>query len=261
MAITGSGFDGTMNEAQFAKLMNLAGVRSAVSSTADFAATQVTGIRSVSISAGDAYVPGVVATSTAAEVVAFSAPAAGQWHLIVLRRTWATNVCELVAVTGGATSSTTPSKPPTTYPAINSTPGVIDDQPLWWAWVNVTNTNVALYDLREMGIDARLAVTTAVITEIASSWSIASQDVTRQNGLVTAWIIATKSSAFLGGDVMFTMPIGFRPHIDSATGAWSGIGGAPGPCAVAFSPSGDVAVFGQSGSNTQVRMTLVYRDA
>ncbi|WP_104128241.1 hypothetical protein [Cryobacterium sp. Y57] len=134
MAITGSGFDGTMNEAQFAKLMQLAAVRYAVGSTADFAATQVSGVRSVSISAGDAYAPGVLTTSTAAEVIAFSAPAAGQWHLIVLRRTWATNVCELVAITGATTTSATPTAPPTAYPTINTTPGVVDDQPLWWAW-------------------------------------------------------------------------------------------------------------------------------
>ena len=165
MAITGSGFDGTMNEAQFAKLMHLAGARYAVGSTADFAATQVSGVRSISISAGDAYAPGVLVTSTAAEVMAFSAPTAGQSHLIVLRRTWSTNVCELVAIPGATTSTTTPTAPPTSYPTINSTPGVIDDQPLYWAWVNATTTAVTLFDVRNPRDTGWIDI------ELGSGWS------------------------------------------------------------------------------------------
>ena len=158
MTITGYGFDGTLNEFQFAKLMNLAGLRYAVGSTGDFAAFQVSGVRSVSISEGDAYAPGVLATATTSQDILFAAPTAGQWHLIVLRRTWAgtSGVCELVAVAGATTSSTLPTVPPTSYPTINSTPGVVDDQPLYWAWVNVTNTTVTLFDLRRLPISDQI---------------------------------------------------------------------------------------------------------
>ncbi|TFD47565.1 hypothetical protein E3T46_17365 [Cryobacterium sp. Hh11] len=176
MAITGYGFDGTLDEAKLAKMMALAGVRYAVGSAADYMATQVAGVRSISISAGDAYAPFVMATAPTAEVVAFSAPTAGQWHLSVLRRTWAGTggTCELVAVAGATTTSTTPTAPPTAYPTINSTPGVVDDQPLWWAWVNATTTAVALFDARATSNDGGAGITTQYHSEFTTSISAAS---------------------------------------------------------------------------------------
>lgn len=150
MAITGTGFDGTMDEAQFSVLMALAGARYTVGSTADFAATQVSGQRSVSISAGIAYAAGVTAISADAIVLDFAAPSAGQWNLGVLRRTWATNMREVVVVAGSTTSATTPTARPSLYPTINSTPGVVDDQPLWWFWVSAAATTVVMFDERTL---------------------------------------------------------------------------------------------------------------
>ena len=202
MAITGSGFDGTMNEAAFAKLMQLAGARYVVGGMADFAATQVSGVRSISISAGNAYAPGVLVTSTAAEVMAFSAPTAGQWHLIVLRRTWSTNVCELVAVAGITTANTTPTAPPTLYPTINSTPGVIDDQPLWWAWVNVSTTEVTRFDVRN-------PLDTGWITPtLNSGWTNTSLVYRRLNGVT---YIQGRAATTGATATAFTLPGGFQP--------------------------------------------------
>lgn len=157
MAITSSGFDGTMNEQQLSRLLLLAGVRHAVGSLTDFAATAVNGLRSVAIAAGEAYTAGVVTTSTASEVLALPVPSAGAWHLIVLRRTWATNTTQLLTIAGGTTSTTTPTAPPATLPTMSKTHGVEDDQPLYWAWVSNSTSSVVLFDIRDLTVDARLA--------------------------------------------------------------------------------------------------------
>lgn len=145
MAITGSGFDGTMTEYALARLLLLAGKRYGVGTSGDFAAVQVSGSRAITVAPGEAYAPGVIVTSTATETLSFSLPTAGAWNLVALRRTFATNVCELVVIAGATTTSTAPTARPSTLPTINSNPGVIDDQPLWWAWVNATTTAVTLF--------------------------------------------------------------------------------------------------------------------
>ena len=167
MAITSSGFDGTMNEQQLSRLLLLAGVRHAVGSLTDFAATAVNGLRSVAFAAGEAYTAGVVTTSTASEVLALPVPSAGAWHLIVLRRTWATNTTQLVVIAGSTTSTTTPAAPPATFPTISKTHGVEDDQPLYWAWVSNSTSSVVLFDFRDLTVDARLA---KVAGGVSSEW-------------------------------------------------------------------------------------------
>jgi hypothetical protein len=153
MALSSVGYDGTVDELGFAQLMNMAGARYAVNARTSFAATQVNGVRSVSLSAGQAYAPGVRTVSDSAVVVPLPAPTAGQWHLIVLRRNWETNTQSIEALTNATYSTTAvrPNLPPTSYPIEMATsPGSRDDQPLWWAWVNNANVTVALVDLRSL---------------------------------------------------------------------------------------------------------------
>lgn len=109
------------------------------------------------------------------------------------------------------------------------------------------------------------AVASGTITATGTGWTILVQDVTKTNGIVVASVIADKSSAFTpgssGGEVMFTMPVGFRPTVAAGIGAEEGDGGTPSPSSVLYDTTGDVRVIGQTGNNTQVRMTLVFRAA
>jgi hypothetical protein len=160
MALTGIGYDGTVDELGFAQLMGLAGHRHMVRDRASFAATQVTGQRQISLAPGQAYAPGVRVTNDAAIVVTFASPAAnaGQWHLVVLRRNWDSNTQTIETLTDATytTTATSPLAPPSTYPsAMNTNPGTRDDQPLYWAWVNASNVTVLLVDLREVPGPAR----------------------------------------------------------------------------------------------------------
>lgn len=157
MVMTTSGFDGSMDEAQFAKLMSLAGVRYSVEGATDFLVTEVPSTRSVSVAGGSAYGSGVLASSNAAITAALPTPTLGAWHLIVLHRDWAANTVTVKTIPGVTTTLTTPTVPPTTFPAFDNVPGVLDDQKLAWAWVNTNSTAVLLFDLRDPTIANRLS--------------------------------------------------------------------------------------------------------
>jgi len=157
MAITASGFDGSVNETQFAKMMTGAGVSRSVAGTADYAATAVTGARAVTVDPGSAYAFGVIAESDAATVLNMAAPTAGQWHLLVLKRDWTNNTIVLALIPGETTSESTPTFAPATLPALEGTPGVRDDQKLFWLWVNSATTGVKIIDVRDLTSDQRFA--------------------------------------------------------------------------------------------------------
>lgn len=163
MAITTMGFDGTLNEEQFARLMTLVGVRYSVAGAGDFNVTAVEGNRAVSVAAGTAYAAGVAAVNSAPITVALPAPAGGAWHLIVLGRDWATNTAAVRSIPGETTSSVVPTAPPTVFPGLDSTAGVVDDQKLAWAWVNASNNNVLLFDLRDLTITFELEATATAL--------------------------------------------------------------------------------------------------
>lgn len=164
MALSSIGYDGTVDELGFAQLMGMAGARHTVAARSSFAATQVNGLRAVSISAGQAYAPGVRTVSDSAVQVNLPAPAAGQFHLIVLRRNWETNTQSIEALTNStyATTATVPLVVPTSYPIeMQTSPGSRDDQPLYWAWVSNANVTVALVDLRNLPLGVPTRGTTA----------------------------------------------------------------------------------------------------
>ena len=120
---------------------------------------------------------------------------------------------------------------------------------------------MTLFDLRSLRIDDKLTINVGTITSIEAGWALDVQDVTRENGKVIAVVIGTKSTAFTSGEKIFTMPSGFLPRSAGAIVIWQGNGGNPGASTVMFESTGAVNVYGQSGSNRQVRMTLVYRAA
>lgn len=148
MAWTNVGFDGTINEAQWSQMAGLLGNGYVAAGNGDCVVTAVPGARSVSVAAGSLYGDGVVSTNSGPETVAMTTPVNGQWYVIALRRTWATNTAALVAIAGATTTTTTPTAPPTSFPTLNTNVGVLTDQPIAWAWCNSANTTVVVYDIR-----------------------------------------------------------------------------------------------------------------
>jgi hypothetical protein len=148
MAWTSWGFDGTINEAQWSQMAGLLGNGYVAAGNGDCLVTAVGGARSVSVAAGTLYGDGVVSVNSGAETVAMTTPVNGQWYVIALRRTWATNTAALVAIAGATTSTTTPTVAPTSFPTLNTSPGTLTDQPIAWAWCNSANTTVVVFDIR-----------------------------------------------------------------------------------------------------------------
>jgi hypothetical protein len=145
VAITSVGYDGSIDEVQWAKLARHLGAEYAVEAPGDYQVSVVAGLdRTVSVDPGTAYAHGVLAVSDAAVTVQLPAIASGsRWDLIALRRDWqppgGTSTVVFVQGTGSQT-----------IPAgrLNS-PGVTDDQPL--SLVRVTagqTTPTAVVDLR-----------------------------------------------------------------------------------------------------------------
>lgn len=148
MAWTSVGFDGTITEIEWAGLAGLLGNGYVAAGNGDCLVTAVGGARQVSVAAGSLYGDGVLSTNSGAETVALTTPTNGQWYVVALRRTWATNTAALVAIAGATTTTTTPTAPPTSFPTLNTNPGVLTDQPIAWAWCNSANTTVVVYDIR-----------------------------------------------------------------------------------------------------------------
>lgn len=155
MAMTSIGFNGTVSDLQWAKLAPLlgTGLLGCVDASASLAVTAVAGFRRAQVAAGTAGACGVATTldAPASPGADMPAPAAGQWHLLVLRRVWASSTTTLETLAGPTTTNTAQTVAPATFPAaLLVAPGVQADQPLAWLWVNVTTTAVAVFDLRKL---------------------------------------------------------------------------------------------------------------
>lgn len=141
MAFVDAGYDGTVDESQFARLL----YRYAVVGADDFKASNVAGAdRTLSIANGTALGPGSLNVGTAFSPIQFDAVTSGtmRWDLVVLRRDWQPpgGNTSIVIIKGGATQ---------VLPARNQNPGVIDDQPLYLQQVNAGSTSLGLrIDLR-----------------------------------------------------------------------------------------------------------------
>jgi hypothetical protein len=164
MALTNSGFDGTVTEAAWANMSALADA-DAVESSAAWAITQGTG-RQVSTAAhsGYAFARGVLSKDTSAILTGLGTPVDGQWFLICRHINWSTNAVTVVAVAHSTTSTTIPTVAPSTFPTIDNNPGVLYDQKLGWAWVRSTDTTVTLFDLRMMRAEDRVVALEATKT-------------------------------------------------------------------------------------------------
>jgi hypothetical protein len=120
MAITSNGYDGTVDEVQWAKLASSLGTRDGVGGEGDLLVTAVAGLdRTVAIAAGTAYGHGILDTNSASFNVQLTTLGSGtRWDTIVVRRDWQppTGISTLTYVTGTATQAIAA--------AVNNNPGL-----------------------------------------------------------------------------------------------------------------------------------------
>ncbi|HEX9229198.1 MAG TPA: hypothetical protein VF885_21555 [Arthrobacter sp.] len=126
MAITSIGYDGSVNEAQWSKLIPLAGSSHyGVAAGPDWKVTpHATLDRGVSIATGSGWGNGILDTSdTTVSLQGTVVSSGSRWDLVVARRNWggAGGLTTFVLVPGSSSKS---------LPARNTTPGTLDDQPL-----------------------------------------------------------------------------------------------------------------------------------
>jgi hypothetical protein len=154
MAITSFGYDGSVSEVAWATMVS--GVGSSeygVLGSNDFKVTAVAGSdRTVSIAAGSAWGKGVYDTSDANITVQLDTVASGsRWDLISIRRNWsgAAGTTSVLKINGGASRL---------IPARNTTPGVLDDQPIALVQITAGQTQpTAIVDLRAWGGNGGMA--------------------------------------------------------------------------------------------------------
>lgn len=134
MGFITAGYDGTVDEVQFAEILH----RYSVLGPDDFKATTQAGDRIVAISDGISLGPGTRDVATSIPAIQFAAATGTRWDLVVLRRDWQPpgGASSIAIVQGGASKA---------YPAIgtastnwNRRPGIMDDQPLYLQEVNGT---------------------------------------------------------------------------------------------------------------------------
>lgn len=147
MAIISAGYDGTVDEVQFAGLVPKAGASEyGVDLAGDFAVTAVAGQdRTVSVAPGKAWGHSVVDVMDANETRALSAPASGsRWDMIVVRRDWQPpgGATTIAVIQGASTSAALPGRN-------TGQMGVIDDQPIALVRVDSGSTTIgSIIDLR-----------------------------------------------------------------------------------------------------------------
>jgi hypothetical protein len=144
MPFTSFGYDGTVNEANWAKMQRILGSTYAVDGATDFATSIKTGVdRTVTVAAGVAGGHGVFDTQSVATDVAIPSVSSGtRFDLIALHRDWGTNTTSIVRIEGGSQELTLPVR--------DNEPGVEDDQPI--ALVGVTAGSTAITVVRDLRV-------------------------------------------------------------------------------------------------------------
>lgn len=120
--ITSTGFEGTVDYAEWATLTSHMGAQYGVIEKDSFAVSAGSGDRVVNVQPGTAAGQGILDVSDAVTPLVGAPVASGnRWDLVALRRDWSTSTSTLVLIQGGSSAS---------IPARSTTPGVEDDQPL-----------------------------------------------------------------------------------------------------------------------------------
>ncbi|WP_190264885.1 hypothetical protein [Glutamicibacter nicotianae] len=150
MAIVSIGYDGTVDETQWAQMVSKVGVSEyGVDRAGDFATSIIAGDRAVAVAPGTAWGMGVLDVSdSAVSVLLDSVTTGSRWDLIVLRRDWTPpGGSTVIAVVKGSSAQQIPSG------RNMGTPGVLDDQPL--ALVRVMAGSTAVQEIVDLRVWSR----------------------------------------------------------------------------------------------------------
>ena len=227
MSITSVGYDGTINEVQFAKLAPLLGSDYSVGGPTDWKVEVVAGQdRTIRILPGSGYGQGVLDTADAQETLQLGAIASGsRWDLVVARRDWQPpgGTTAFAAVQGAAAQA---------IPAGRIVgPGVQDDQPIALVQVTAGQTlPTAVVDLRCWhGNGGVVAATTDALAYL-----------TRLGSVIFVGAVAWIRLLDLTGNPVWSQ-LGSAPTWDEVTGkptsfptTWTAVAGKPST----FTPSG-----------------------
>lgn len=212
MAITSVGYDGSVNEAQWAKLIPLVGSSHyGVAGSADWKVTaHATMDRGVNIAVGSGWGHGILDTSDATvSLQGGTVPAGNRWDCVVARRNWSGTggITQFLLIPGTGTKQ---------IPSRNTTPGTIDDQPI--ALVQFTAGQTAptqIIDLRcwarNGGMVAKDDLALTYLKEPGSSVSI--------NG--TTWncsLDANGNASWASGHIVGRIPL-FGASVSALAGA------------------------------------------
>ena len=143
MAITSIGYDGSVDEASWAKLaVHGAGRHYGVVGPSDWRPTIHTVDRTVRILAGTGYGHGVLdIADTTYDVQCDPVASGSRWDLIVARRNWGTNTTSFIKINGSATKQ---------LPSRSTNPGGVDDQPI--ALVRVTAGQQYIQEVEDLRV-------------------------------------------------------------------------------------------------------------
>lgn len=141
MAITSTGYQGTVGDVQWARMVARVGASIySVDEPNSFKLAATTGTRAATVSSGGASGFGIYDFSNATETITFdSVPTGSRWDLVVLRRTWSTKTTSIAIVQGGSAKA---------IPPRTTNPGVVDEQPLYLVNVIPGSALGAIVDLR-----------------------------------------------------------------------------------------------------------------
>lgn len=145
MAINSWGYDGTVDEVDFGRIMALsASSEYGVDDPNSFKASTVAGqVLMTQLTGGWAWTSGLVDNMTTMETVQYDPVASGtRWDLVVLRRDWTPpgGTTTLAVVKGGASKA---------LPGRSNVRGVLQDQPLWLVRIDAGKSIPSEYvDLR-----------------------------------------------------------------------------------------------------------------
>ena len=166
MAITTVGYDGSINETQWAIMAprlsmpywvaDLNALKHTVVTTKD---------RTIRLGPGQFGGVGVMDTSSASEDVSFEAVSSGRrWDLVVARRNWqgTGGLTSFAVVKGGETRA---------LPAFHRSPGVLDDQLLYLVEIEAGRTIPrTVVDLRGFGLNSRVQIMDVLALDGYKNW-------------------------------------------------------------------------------------------
>lgn len=139
------GFQGTVNEVQWAGLMAGVGQKYTLVSGDPVRSTG----RTVYVDPRTQIGCGVVFGHDAVKSLVVPTPASGQWHLLVARRTWGGSPSVAYSLVAGTTTAdAAQTTPPVSLPgARNKNVGVVDDEPIAWVHTRASTTTLTLFQM------------------------------------------------------------------------------------------------------------------